>query len=74
MPDGKMYQTYEKTIGQSTNKPWVAWGINCLIECECPDCLYGEHRVDAFNLGSNQGWYDTHAQAQAIAEKLNGRS
>ena len=74
MTEATSYGPYELVIGQSTENPRLAWGIECLIECECPDCIVGQHLVDAFGRGSSQGWYDTRDQAQAVVEKLSGRS
>ena len=46
------------------------WGINCVVECDCPDCFIGQHRVDAFNRGSHRLWYDTREEAEAAVRSL----
>lgn len=64
------YQVKETVIGAATMWPRTVFTITCMMDCECPNCPDGTHRVDAFNRGSHRGWYDTRHEAEAVATTL----
>ena len=64
------YEVHELVVGEATPNPRQVWGVSCVIECECPDCDIGEHRVDAFNRGTGVSWYETREEADAAVRRL----
>ena len=67
---GSNYEVYELVVGQLTPHPQQVWGVSCVVECDCPDCDIGEHRVDAFNRGTGQSWYKTFEEAEDAVRRL----
>ena len=60
------YQVYEKTVGLGIGKPRKVFGVSRMVECDCPNCDEGQHRVNAFNRGAIvRGWYETREDAEA---------
>ena len=67
------YQVEEKMIGQATPTPFVGYVITCLVECDCPNCEEGEHRMDAFNRGTHVAWFKTREEAEAHVARVQRR-
>ena len=68
--DAKDYEVYGRIVGAATDSPRSAWGVRCRVECDCPHCDE-THVVDAFGRGTHCSWYESHDEAQAIADGLN---
>ena len=57
------YQVYEKTVGLAIGQPRNVFGLSRMVECDCPNCDAGLHRMDAFNRGTSRLWYETREEA-----------
>ena len=64
------YEVYEMVVGAATPNRQQVWGVSCIVECDCPDCEIGTHRLDAFNRGIGQSWYETLEEAEDAVRLL----